>query len=61
MNKQKWEMAVEEKMDALDDFIDGPYSDMHEFEPGDVRFANKVEELNRIVADLYATTFKVTK
>lgn len=58
MDKKAWEKEVQEKMKKLEEFINGPYVSMHEYKPGDAEFANRLEELNTIVSELYKATFK---
>lgn len=57
MEKKAWAKEVNHKMEELQQYIDGPFVAMHEYEPDDVEFANRLEELHEIVSALYKATF----
>ena len=57
MTKKAWVKEVNRKMEELQQYLDGPFVAMHEYEPDDVEFANRLEGLHGVVSALYKATF----
>jgi hypothetical protein len=57
-SKAAWEKEVMQKLNNLEQYLDGPYGTMHEYCPDDVEFANKLEGLREVVSALYKATFR---